>query len=127
MTPMRVTTHPRRMPRARRIGVQMELALDEQILTSLITAACKGGLDGPLFNRLFWNQRSEGPRPGRLMDRLKKRGRFTLPPWPRGAHRRAQDHRTRRDFATYAETEVRHRRKVIKPKCRTTRLAGRSD
>jgi hypothetical protein len=65
--------------RARRIGLQVERALEGmQLLTPLIAAACEGGLDAPLFHRLFRTRRSYGPYVDRLMDPLEKTGRFTL-------------------------------------------------
>jgi hypothetical protein len=65
--------------RARRIGPQVKRALEGmQILTPLIAAACEGGLDAPLFHRLFRKRRSYGPYLDRLADRLEQAGRFTL-------------------------------------------------
>ncbi|MCA3447490.1 MAG: phosphoadenosine phosphosulfate reductase [Rhodobacter sp.] len=61
--------------RARRIGPQVELALEGmQLLTPLITAACEGSLDAPLFHRLFRKRHSHGPYLDRLMDQLEKTG-----------------------------------------------------
>ena len=65
--------------RARRIGRAVEPALEGmQILSPLITAACDGELNAPLFHRLFRKRRSYGPYLDRVMDRLEKTGRFTL-------------------------------------------------
>jgi hypothetical protein len=65
--------------RTRRIGAQVEQALEGmQILTPLITAACEGSLDAPLFYRLFRQRRSYGPYLDRLMDQLETAGRLNL-------------------------------------------------
>ena len=61
--------------RARRIGPQVEQALEGmQLLTPLITAACEGSLDARLFHRLFRKRHSHGPYLDRLMDQLEKTG-----------------------------------------------------
>jgi len=65
--------------RTRRIGAQVEQALEGmQILAPLITAACEGSLDAPLFYRLFRQRRSYGPYLDRLMDQLETAGRLNL-------------------------------------------------
>ena len=65
--------------RARRIGGAVEQALEGlQILSPLITAACEGTLDAPLFHRMLRKRRGYGPYLDRLMDRLETTGRFAL-------------------------------------------------
>ncbi|MCA3481026.1 MAG: phosphoadenosine phosphosulfate reductase [Rhodobacter sp.] len=65
--------------RTRRIGAQVEQALEGmQLLTPLITAACEGSLDAPLFHQLLRTRRSYGPYLERLMDQLEKTGRRHL-------------------------------------------------
>lgn len=62
--------------RARRIGGSVEQTLDGmQILTLMITAACEGRLDAPLFNRLFRKRRSHVPYLERLTEQLAQGGR----------------------------------------------------
>jgi hypothetical protein len=74
--------------RARRIGPQVEQALEGmQFLTPLIAAACEGGLDAPLFHRLFRTRRSYGPYADRLMDLLGEDR--ALPPCDPGRKERA--------------------------------------
>jgi hypothetical protein len=49
-----------------------------QILTQLITAACEGRLDAPLFHRMFRKRRSFGPYLDALRGRLEQSGRPRL-------------------------------------------------
>lgn len=65
--------------RARRAGPSVDQTLDGmQILTPLITAACEGRLDAPLFHRMFRKRRSFGPYLDALRGRLEQSGRPRL-------------------------------------------------